>query len=279
MISYQGVSIEREQQILLHDVSFHISEGEFVYLIGKVGSGKSSILKTIYAELPITFGEAKVFDYDLLTLRRRQIPYLRRRLGIVFQDFQLLTDRTVKQNLEFVLRATGWKDRHDIDDRIIEVLRLVGMENKGYRMPNTLSGGEQQRVVIARALLNNPSVILADEPTGNLDPETSRQIVQLLYDICRNQGTAVVMSTHNIQLIDEFPGRVFHVENERVVEEELPKAPETQESLSETQTDSSPDSADSSNVADHCSQSDTSPEEQSYSEQSDRKPSESEPQM
>ena len=219
MIDYSGVSIEREQQLLLHDVTLRIDEGEFVYLIGKVGSGKSSLLKSIYAEMPIVEGAARVFDYDLRTLRRSQIPYLRRRLGIIFQDFQLLVDRTVQQNLAFVLKATGWTDQHAMDERIDEVLKLVGMENKGYRMPNTLSGGEQQRVVIARALLNDPTVILADEPTGNLDPETGSNIVQLLYDICHTRHTAVLMSTHNLQLLEQFPGRVLRVEDGKVTEE------------------------------------------------------------
>ncbi len=224
MINYSGVSIEREQQLLLHDVDLHISEGEFVYLIGKVGSGKSSLLKSLYAEMPIVEGSARIFDYDLRTMRRSQIPYLRRRLGIIFQDFQLLVDRTVQQNLEFVLRATGWTDIHSMDERIEEVLKLVGMENKGYRMPNTLSGGEQQRVVIARALLNEPTMILADEPTGNLDPETGSNIVQLLYDICHTRHTAVLMSTHNLQLLNQFPGRVLRVEDGKVTEEVMANA-------------------------------------------------------
>ena len=211
MIEYKGVSLEREQQLLLRDVNLHIGEGEFVYLIGKVGSGKSSFLKSLYAEIPILEGKAQVFDYDLRHIKRSQIPYLRRRLGIIFQDFQLLVDRTVKQNLEFVLKATGWKSKKEREKRIEEVLQLVGMENKGYRMPNTLSGGEQQRVVIARALLNNPSVILADEPTGNLDPETGSHIVQLLYDICHQHNTTVLMSTHNLQLLEQFPGRVLRL--------------------------------------------------------------------
>ncbi len=218
MIDYKDVLIERDQQLLLKDVNLHIGEGEFVYLIGEVGSGKSSLLKTIYAELPISEGEASVFEYNLRLIRRRQIPLLRRRLGIIFQDFQLLIDRTVQQNLEFVLKATGWKNKIEIADRIKDVLQMVGMENKGYRMPNTLSGGEQQRVVIARALLNEPSVILADEPTGNLDSNTGSNIVQLLYDICHKRHTTVLMSTHNLQLLEQFPGRVFKVESGTVTE-------------------------------------------------------------
>lgn len=219
MINYQGVSLEREHSLLLHDVSFSIAEGEFVYLIGKVGSGKSSLLKSMYAEVPIMQGDARIFEYDMRNIRRNQIPFLRRRLGIIFQDFQLLVDRTVEQNLQFVLKATGWDDQRLIKKRIDEVLRMVGMENKGYRMPNTLSGGEQQRVVIARSLLNDPKVILADEPTGNLDPETGQNIVKLLYDICHNSHTAVLMSTHNLQLLEQFPGRVFRVEEGKVTED------------------------------------------------------------
>ncbi len=291
MIDYKDVCIEREQQLLLRDVTLHIAEGEFVYLIGKVGSGKSSLLKSLYAEVSIVGGSAKVFEYDLRTLRNSQIPYLRRSLGIIFQDFQLLVDRTIQQNLEFVLKATGWKDKKEMEDRIKEVLQLVGMENKGYRMPNTLSGGEQQRVVIARALLNNPSVILADEPTGNLDPETGKNIVQLLYDICHQRNTAVLMSTHNLQLLEQFPGRVVRVEDGKVVsdeervvqpepkEEEVPMAePQsetTEEVPAEIQSDSEPDSDADNSAEDHCSPSDNQPVEQSCSEQSDQIPSES----
>lgn len=272
MIDYKDVCIEREQQLLLHDVNLHIAEGEFVYLIGKVGSGKSSLLKSLYAEVPIVGGTAQVFEFDLRTLRRSQIPYLRRRLGIIFQDFQLLVDRTVQQNLEFVLKATGWKDKREMDERINEVLQLVGMENKGYRMPNTLSGGEQQRVVIARALLNNPSIILADEPTGNLDPETGKNIVQLLYDICHQRNTAVLMSTHNLQLLEQFPGRVFLVEEGKIT---TPQSETTEEVVEETQIDSESDSDVDSNAEDHCSQSDIPPVEQNCSEQFDQIPSES----
>lgn len=233
MIYFKEVTLEREEQTLLNHVDLHIGEGEFVYLIGKVGAGKSSLLKSLYAELPISSGSASIFEYDLTHIKRSQIPYLRRRLGIIFQDFQLLVDRTVDANLEFVLRATGWKDRQAIQERIREVLQMVGLETKGYRMPNTLSGGEQQRVVIARALLNKPSLILADEPTGNLDPETGKNIVQLLYDICKNQHTAVLMSTHNLQLLEQFPGRVLRVEDQNLVEEN--NAPvETEAETSET---------------------------------------------
>ena len=197
LINYRQVEICRNEQIVLQKTDFELFGGEFVYLIGRVGSGKSTLLKTIYAEVPIQDGEAMVFDVNMRRIRRREIPMLRRKLGIVFQDFQLLTDRTVQKNLEFVLRATGWKDRAAIGERIQKTLRQVGMENKAYRMPHELSGGEQQRIVIARALLNSPEIILADEPTGNLDPQTGKQIVALLHEIC-NEGTAVIMTTANI---------------------------------------------------------------------------------
>lgn len=208
LINYRQVEICRNEQIVLQKTDFELFGGEFVYLIGRVGSGKSTLLKTIYAEVPIQDGEAMVFDVNMRRIRRREIPMLRRKLGIVFQDFQLLTDRTVQKNLEFVLRATGWKDRAAIGERIQKTLRQVGMENKAYRMPHELSGGEQQRIVIARALLNSPEIILADEPTGNLDPQTGKQIVALLHEIC-NEGTAVIMTTHNNYLVREFPGRVL----------------------------------------------------------------------
>ena len=183
--------------------------------IGKVGSGKSSLLKSLYCEIPISQGDAWLLDYNLCKMKRKDIPYLRRKLGIVFQDFQLLTDRSVIKNLEFVLRATGWKKKSEIKERIDDVLHQVGMHNKGYKMPHELSGGEQQRIVIARALLNDPKLILADEPTGNLDPETSGQIVQLLHDICE-KGTAVIMTTHNYTLVHNYPARIVKCENARL---------------------------------------------------------------
>lgn len=269
MIKYQGVTIEREAQTLFSDLNFHVHEGEFIYLIGKVGAGKSSLLKTIYAELPITNGKARVFEYDLVNIRRKQIPYLRRSLGIIFQDFQLLTDRTVKENLDFVLKATGWKSKQEREERIKEVLNLVDMENKAWRMPNTLSGGEQQRVVIARALLNKPMVILADEPTGNLDPETGRNIVALLHEICKSQNTAVVMSTHNMNFLEEFPGRVVKVEGQSLTDQN------TSELSEETQNDQILDSNDNNTSEDHCSQSGTQLEESDCNVQSDQIPSES----
>ena len=178
LLRLDGVEICRDENVILHDASFTLCNGEFVYVIGKVGSGKSSLLKSLYCEIPISQGDAWLLDYNLCKMKRKDIPYLRRKLGIVFQDFQLLTDRSVIKNLEFVLRATGWKKKSEIKERIDDVLHQVGMHNKGYKMPHELSGGEQQRIVIARALLNDPKLILADEPTGNLDPETSGQIVQ-----------------------------------------------------------------------------------------------------
>lgn len=208
LISYKEVEIHQQELCVLSGVNLELQQGEFVYLIGKVGTGKSSLLKTIYAELGIADGEAEVLGYNMKTIKRKHIPLLRRKIGIVFQDFQLLTDRTVYNNLEFVLRATGWKNKLEIKDRIEEVLQLVGMSNKGYKLPNELSGGEQQRIVIARAVLNSPAIILADEPTGNLDVETGKSIVELLHSICES-GSSVVMTTHNLQLLKEYPGRVL----------------------------------------------------------------------
>ena len=208
IVDYKNVEILRNELVVLKNVTFSLEQGEFVYLIGKVGSGKSSLLKTMYAEIPIAEGEARIMDFDLVDIKKKQIPMLRRSIGIVFQDFQLLTDRSVYDNLKFVLQATGWKNKHDIDERIEEALQQVGMTTKSYKMPHQLSGGEQQRIVIARALLNHPQVILADEPTGNLDPETSTQIISLLQDIS-NHGTAVIMATHNIQLVRQYPARVM----------------------------------------------------------------------
>lgn len=217
IVSYTDVDIYRQEVEVLHKVDFSLDPGEFVYLIGKVGSGKSSLMKSMYAEVPVSGGRARVFDFDLNNIRRHDIPYLRRRIGIVFQDFQLLTDRDVKSNLSFVLKATGWTDRREMDERIAEVLAEVGMQGKDYKMPHELSGGEQQRIVIARALLNKPPLILADEPTGNLDPETGEQIVARLRDIS-SRGTTVVMATHNLQLVDRFPGRMVYCRNHRLEE-------------------------------------------------------------
>lgn len=208
LIRYTDVEIHQQELCVLNDVNLELHKGEFVYLVGKVGSGKTSLLKTFYGELDIASGEAEVLGYDMLHIKRKHIPQLRRKLGIVFQDFQLLTDRTVYDNLEFVLRATGWKSKGEIKDKIEEVLDLVGMSNKGYKLPNELSGGEQQRIVIARAVLNSPEIILADEPTGNLDSETGHAIAELLHGISE-AGALVVMTTHNLQLLREFPGKVY----------------------------------------------------------------------
>ena len=208
LIRYTDVEIHQQELCVLNDVNLELHKGEFVYLVGKVGSGKTSLLKTFYGELDIASGEAEVLGYDMLHIKRKHIPQLRRKLGIVFQDFQLLTDRTVYDNLEFVLRATGWKSKGEIKDKIEEVLNLVGMSNKGYKLPNELSGGEQQRIVIARAVLNSPVIILADEPTGNLDSETGHAIAELLHGISE-AGALVVMTTHNLQLLREFPGKVY----------------------------------------------------------------------
>lgn len=212
LIEYKNVSIYQEDQQVLNNVNFHVDESEFVYLIGKVGTGKSSLLKTIYSELDIDEAEtAMVLGRDMMKIKRKHVPELRREMGIIFQDFQLLHDRSVYKNLRFVLRATGWK-KADIDQRIDEVLEAVGMSDCKQKMPHELSGGEQQRIAIARALLNHPKVIIADEPTGNLDPETADNIVALLKDITRT-GTAVVMSTHNIPMLDKFPGIVYRCED------------------------------------------------------------------
>lgn len=218
IIKYHDVELHRKELVVLKHVDLEIKEGEFVYIIGKVGSGKSSLMKSMYAEIPIVDGDANVMGYDLTHIRRKQIPFLRREIGIVFQDFQLLTDRTVYDNLSFVLEATGWTDKTGMDDRIEEVLKDVGMLNKSYKMPHELSGGEQQRIVIARAMLNHPKLILADEPTGNLDTDTGEQIVRHLHMIAQ-EGTTVVMATHNLSLVDQFPGRLLRCFDKRIVEQ------------------------------------------------------------
>lgn len=215
IIDYKGVTIERGERVVLENVTFSLHKGEFCYLTGKVGSGKSSLMKSMYAELPVKKGEPLVLGQDMRTIRRSQIAPLRRRIGIVFQDFQLLQDRSIADNLRFVLRATGWKRRSEIDDRIEEVLRLVGMEKKSYKMPHALSGGEQQRIVIARALLNRPDLILADEPTGNLDPETGRNIAELMHRLT-DMGHAVLMVTHNLALTEEFPARIIRCSDKSI---------------------------------------------------------------
>ncbi|GFI38271.1 ATP-binding cassette domain-containing protein [Muribaculaceae bacterium Isolate-113 (HZI)] len=217
IIDYRKVEIERADRLVMKEVSFSVGEGEFCYLVGKVGSGKSSLLKTMYADVDIEHGEkAEVLGFDLLHLRRKQIPYLRRHIGIVFQDFQLLQDRSAKANLRFVLEATGWKSKSEIEDRIEEVLKAVGMENKSYKMPHELSGGEQQRIVIARALLNKPKLILADEPTGNLDPQTGYQIVSLLHKLA-DEGRTIIMATHNMQMVEDFPARVLRCNDKELI--------------------------------------------------------------
>ena len=218
LIEYKHVDIYQEVQEVLADVTFSIDEGEFVYVIGKVGSGKSSLVKTLYGELPIHSGEATVMEFDMGTLKRKNLPKLRKQLGVIFQDFQLLTDRTVDANLRFVLKATGWKNKAEINNRIEEVLELVGMSTKGYKLPSELSGGEQQRIAIARSIRNYPKLILADEPTGNLDAETSKLITELLQKIVKEQGATVVMITHNLNLLEMFPGRVFECKNKELKE-------------------------------------------------------------
>lgn len=217
LVEYCNAEVLRDDLPVLKRVNFQLHAGEYVYLIGRVGSGKSSLLKTMYADLPVTATRADVLGYDMTHIRERDVPYLRRQLGIVFQDFQLLTDRSVRDNLDFVLRATGWKNRDEMEARVEEVLSQVGMSKKAYRMPHELSGGEQQRIAIARALLNKPQIILADEPTGNLDPQTGKQIVDLLHRIS-TEGTAVIMSTHNLSFCDEYPGRIYRCESHELHE-------------------------------------------------------------
>lgn len=217
LIVYKHVEICQDEQIVLKDVNLSVSSGEMIYLLGRVGSGKSSFMKTIYGELPVEGTEAAALDYDLLKLRRRDIPYLRRKVGVVFQDFQLLSDRNVEENLLFVLKATGWKDKRAMKSNIHDVLKQVGMAEKAYKMPYQLSGGEQQRVVIARALLNAPGLILADEPTGNLDPETGKEIMELLYSISQ-AGMTVIMSTHNPLWPEQYPGRKLQFADGKICE-------------------------------------------------------------
>lgn len=216
MIQLKGVTVYRRKILALSQVNLSVKRGEFVYLTGKTGSGKTSLLKSLYAELPVEEGEAHVAGFDLAKISVRDIPFLRRKLGIVFQDFQLLGDRTVNQNLFFVMRATGWNNNEKINKRAHQVLTLVGIPTKGFKMPHELSGGEQQRVCIARALINQPEVILADEPTGNLDPETAEEIIALLHQIS-GAGAAVIMATHNHQMIRKFPARVVKMEKGTIV--------------------------------------------------------------
>ena len=220
LVRMEGVDIRNDDNLILSDVNITINKGEFVYLLGKVGSGKSSIIKTLIAELPLQKGSAKVADFDLWKIKTRKIPFLRRKLGVVFQDFQLLMDRSIEDNLLFVLEATGWKKRTQMISRATEVLTMVGLQTKAHKMPHQLSGGEQQRVAIARALLNNPAVILADEPTGNLDEETASDIMNLFMKIHAEYQPAVLMVTHNRELYKRYPGRVLICENGGVREME-----------------------------------------------------------
>ncbi len=213
LIDYKNINVYQDDQLIVKNVNLQVDKGEFVYLTGKVGTGKSSLIKTFYGELPVKQGEkAEVLGYNMVNLRRKYLPELRRKLGVIFQDFQLLTDRSVEENLRFVLKATGWKSKSEINNRIDEVLSMVGMKDERLKMPNQLSGGEQQRIAIARAILNSPELILADEPTGNLDVETSVHITNLLKKISE-QGSAVVMITHNVSLLDSHPGRVISIDN------------------------------------------------------------------
>ena len=216
IIHLENVSVFQKKILILSRVSLQIFPGEFIYIIGKTGTGKSSLLKTLYSEIPLIEGEAIVAGYDLKKIKTKEVPFLRRKLGIVFQDFQLLIDRTVNDNLSFVLKATGWKNHNEIMDRIQLVLQKVGIPTKGFKMPHQLSGGEQQRVAIARALLNEPEIILADEPTGNLDPETSQGLMKLLFDISES-GRAVLMATHNYSIIQKFPAKILKCEDGNVI--------------------------------------------------------------
>ena len=217
IIELTNCSIWQQNHLVLSKINLRVGKGEFLYLVGRVGSGKSSLIKTLNAQIPLKEGVGLVAGYDLSKIKKKEVPYLRRKIGIVFQDFQLLTDRSVNENLEFVLKATGWKNKSDIETRIGEVLEKVGLGLKGYKMPHQLSGGEQQRVVIGRALLNDPEIILADEPTGNLDPETSEGILRLLTDISKT-GRAVIVATHNYTLLKKFSARTLKCDNGELVE-------------------------------------------------------------
>lgn len=216
LVELKNANIYQGSNLILSDVNISVDKGEFVYLVGKTGTGKSSLLKTLYGDLDLKEGEGWVVGYNLRELDWKKVPFLRRNLGVVFQDFQLLTDRNVNNNLKFVLKATGWKDEKLMDEKINDVLDKVGLKTKGFKMPFELSGGEQQRVDVARALLNSPKLILADEPTGNLDPETSDEIMQLLVSICKDYGTAIVMATHDYLVINKFPARTIKTERGKV---------------------------------------------------------------
>lgn len=229
VISFRDADIINGEATVIYGLDMDVRQGDFVYIIGKVGSGKTSVIRTIIAENPLCKGSGTVCGYDLRTIKDKEIPFLRRKMGVVFQDFQLLMDRSVEENLTFVMNATGWKDRDAISKRIREVLDAVGMSHKSHKMPHQLSGGEQQRIAIARALLNSPSVIIADEPTGNLDPETAEGIMQLLCRINKERGTAVVMVTHNKQIVEKYKGRIFSCAGESCTEQEQQNEAENEE--------------------------------------------------
>jgi cell division transport system ATP-binding protein len=218
IVELRHANIYQGNNLVLQDVNITVNKGEFVYLVGKTGTGKSSLLKTLYGDLALKEGEGIVAGYNLKDMDWKKVPFLRRTLGVVFQDFQLLTDRNVNDNLKFVLRATGWKDEKLMDEKIADVLDKVGLKSKGFKMTFEMSGGEQQRVDIARAMLNSPKLILADEPTGNLDPETSDEIMQLLFQIGKDYGTAIIMATHDYIVINKFPGRLIKTERGKVVD-------------------------------------------------------------
>lgn len=218
IVSIKNANIYQGSNLVLQDVSFEVNKGEFVYLVGKTGTGKSSLLKTLYGELTLTEGTGTVVGFDLIGMDWKKVPFLRRNLGVIFQDFHLLTDRNVHENLKFVLKATGWKDEILMEEKINDVLDKVGLKSKGFKMPFEMSGGEQQRVDIARALLNSPKLILADEPTGNLDPETSDEIMQLLIQIARDYGTTVIMATHDFIVINRYPSRMLKTELGKVID-------------------------------------------------------------
>ena len=222
IVSLKDVNIYQGKNLVLSDVNISVEKGEFVYLVGKTGTGKSSLLKTLYGELPLKEGTGNVVGFDLRDMNWKKVPFLRRNLGVVFQDFQLLTDRNVYENLKFVLKATGWKDEKLMGEKINDVLEKVGLRSKGFKMPFEMSGGEQQRLDIARALLNSPKVILADEPTGNLDPETSDEIMQLLFYIAKDFGTSILMATHDFIVISRYPGRMLKTEKGRIIDSANP---------------------------------------------------------
>ena len=220
IIRTAALNIHQRDNLILSDVNIAVEPGEFIYLIGKTGTGKSSLLRALYADVPVKEGDAEIAGFNLRTITKKQIPLLRRKLGIVFQDFQLLSDRNVQKNLEFVLKATGWKHQNAIDERINDVLSKVGLETKSYKMPHQLSGGEQQRVAIARALLNDPEIILADEPTGNLDPDTSEEIMQLFIEISKS-GRAVIVATHDFIMVSKFPSKILVCDHGKVLHQQL----------------------------------------------------------